>query len=483
MKIVMVASESAAYVKAGGLGDVVHSLAKALIKLGHTVFVIMPKYSKIKAGLQRVKQSRIFFNGGWQEFGIYEDTKDHVRYYFVDYPAYYNREYIYATPKGEYEDNPLRFGFLSLASLQLIRDTSIEPDLMHIHDWHTGLVPLYKRLYYEDLKELPVIFTIHNAMHQGLYDPHYIPMLNLPWEVYSPYNGIEFYGKINFLKSGIYFCDVLTTVSPSYAEELRQYAYGLEGLIREKKYFFGILNGIDYDVWNSEKDKYIKHHYSVKNPWKGKLGNKKHLKETFGLRTPDERPLVGMVSRLTAQKGLDIVNGIICEAVREGFDFVFLGSGEEKYQDMLIDFVRKYPENVRVRIEYNEELAHKIFAGSDMFLMPSLFEPCGISQMIAMKYGTVPVVRSTGGLKDTVIDYVEKPLEGNGFTFQDYSSKELMHALLKARVYYDMHVCDHSKDWSEIVKRCMKKDFSWEKSAREYERVYSTATMLKRYGS
>ncbi|MCS7171327.1 MAG: glycogen synthase, partial [Aquificaceae bacterium] len=326
-------------------------------------------------------------------------------------------------------------------------------------------------------------FTIHNALHQGVYEPHFIPMLNLPWEVFHPYEGIEFYGKINYLKSGIAFCDVLTTVSPSYAEELRQYAYGLEGLIREKKYFFGILNGIDYDLWNPEEDKLIKYNYSVKNFLKGKAGNKKHLKETFGLKTIQEKPLVGMVSRLTAQKGLDLVQGMLCEAVREGFDFVFLGSGEEKYQDMLIDFMKKHPESVRVRIEYNEELAHKIFAGADLFLMPSLFEPCGISQMIAMRYGTVPVVRSTGGLKDTVIDYVDNSLEGDGFSFQEYSSKDFMHALLKARVYYDMHMCNHSKEWSEIIKRCMKKDFSWEKRAREYERIYSTAIMLKRYGS
>ncbi|MCX8164641.1 MAG: glycogen synthase [Aquificaceae bacterium] len=483
MKIVMVTSESSAYIKTGGLGDVVHSLAKALVKLGHTLFVIMPKYAKIKGNLQKTAFGKVFFNHGWQEFGIYEDIKEHVRYYFIDFPEYYNREHVYASPKGEYGDNPLRFAFLSMAGLETIRILNIEPDIIHIHDWHTGLLPLYKKLYYQDLKEVSAIFTIHNALHQGVYEPHFIPMLNLPWEVFHPYEGIEFYGKINYLKSGIAFCDVLTTVSPSYAEELRQYAYGLEGLIREKKYFFGILNGIDYDLWNPEEDKLIKYNYSVKNFLKGKAGNKKHLKETFGLKTIQEKPLVGMVSRLTAQKGLDLVQGMLCEAVREGFDFVFLGSGEEKYQDMLIDFMKKHPESVRVRIEYNEELAHKIFAGADLFLMPSLFEPCGISQMIAMRYGTVPVVRSTGGLKDTVIDYVDNSLEGDGFSFQEYSSKDFMHALLKARVYYDMHMCNHSKEWSEIIKRCMKKDFSWEKRAREYERIYSTAIMLKRYGS
>ncbi len=483
MKIVFVASESSAFVKAGGLGDVVHSLAKALIKLGHTLYVIMPRYSKVKVESKKVAKGKIFFNNHWTEFGILEEIKDHVRYYFLDYPEYYQREHIYSTPKGEYEDNPLRFGFLSLASLEVIKSMQLNPDIIHLHDWHTGLVPLYKKIHYPELEPIPTVFTIHNALHQGIYDPHFLPLLNLPWEVYHPFTGIEFYGRINFLKAGIAFCDVLTTVSPSYAEELRQYAYGLEGLIREKKYFFGILNGIDYEVWNPETDKFIKYHYSLKNFHKGKASNKKHLKETFGLKTPNDRPLVGMVSRLTAQKGLDLVQGIICEAVREGFDFVFLGSGEEKYQDMLIEFMKKHPESVRVRIEYNEELAHKIFAGADMFLMPSLFEPCGISQMIAMRYGTVPVVRSTGGLKDTVVDFVENPHEGNGFAFEEYSSKDLMHALLKARVYYDMHTCDHSKEWQEIIKRCMKKDFSWERSAREYERIYSTAIMLRKYGS
>ncbi|HCO39273.1 MAG TPA: glycogen synthase GlgA [Aquificaceae bacterium] len=483
MKIVMVASESSAYIKAGGLGDVIHSLAKALIKLGHSLYIIMPKYSKIKASLKGVGQGKVFFDGNWQEFSIYEDIKDHVRYYFIDFPKYYQREHIYATPKGEYEDNPLRFGFLSLASLEVIKSLGIEPSLIHIHDWHTGLLPLYKKLYYPEFERTPTVFTIHNAMHQGIYDPHFIPMLNLPWEVFHPYQGIEFYGKINFLKAGIAFCDILTTVSPSYAEELRHYAYGLEGLIREKKYFFGILNGIDYDIWNPETDKLIKHNYTAKNFSKGKWINKKHLKDIFGLKTRDEKPLVGMVSRLTSQKGLDIVQGIVCEAVREGFDFVFLGSGEERYQEMLIEFMKKHPESVRVRIEYNEELAHKIFAGADMFLMLTLFEPCGISQMIAMRYGTVPIVRTTGGLKDTVVDFVKAPHEGNGFSFEEYSSKDLMHALLKARVLNDMYICDHSKDWAEIIKRCMKRDFSWERSAREYERIYSTAIMLKSYGS
>ncbi len=483
MKIVFVASESSAFVKAGGLGDVIHSLAKALIRLGHTLYVIMPKYSKIRADMRVVYRGKVFFCNEWQEFSVFESIRDHVRYYFLEFPQYYDREYIYATPKGEYEDNPLRFGFLSLASLEVINSLQIKPDAIHVHDWHTGLLPLYKRVLYPELDTVPTIFTIHNAIHQGLYDPHFLPLLNLPWDVYHPFTGIEFYGRINFLKAGIAFCDVLTTVSPSYAEELRQYAYGLEGLIREKKYFFGILNGIDYDVWNPETDRLIKHNYSLKTFHKGKANNKKHLKETFGLKTPNDRPLVGMVSRLTAQKGLDLVQGIVCEAVREGFDFVFLGSGEEKYQDMLIDFVKRYPESVRVRIEYNEELAHKIFAGADMFLMPSLFEPCGISQMIAMRYGTVPIVRSTGGLKDTVADFVNTPHEGNGFAFEEFSSKELMHALLKARVYYDMHTCGNSREWQEIIKRCMKRDFSWEKSAREYERIYSTAIMLRRYGS
>ncbi len=483
MKIVFVASESSAFVKAGGLGDVVHSLAKALIRFGHTLYLIMPKYSRVRVESKKVAKGKIFFNNHWLEFGILEEIKDHVRYYFLDYPGYYQREHIYSTPKGEYEDNPLRFGFLSLASLEVIKSLQLNPDIIHLHDWHTGLVPLYKKIHYPELDPIPTVFTIHNALHQGIYDPHFLPLLNLPWELYHPFTGIEFYGRINFLKAGIAFCDVLTTVSPSYAEELRQYAYGLEGLIREKKYFFGILNGIDYEVWNPETDKFIKYHYSLKNFHKGKASNKKHLKETFGLKTPNDRPLVGMVSRLTTQKGLDLVQGIICESVREGFDLVFLGSGEEKYQDMLIEFMKKHPESVRVRIEYNEELAHKIFAGADMFLMPSLFEPCGISQMIAMRYGTVPIVRSTGGLKDTVVDFVENPHEGNGFAFEEYSSKELMHALLKARVYYDMNACGNSKEWQEIIKRCMKKDFSWEKSAREYERIYSTAIMLRKYGS
>lgn len=483
MKLVFVASESAPYVKTGGLGDVVHSLAKALVKLGHTVYVIMPKYKTIKGELKKCSSAQVFFDHRWIAFDVYEDIKDHVRYYLIAYDEYYNREYVYGSPKGAYEDNLLRFGFLSLCALETAKVLSLDPDVFHAHDWHTGLLPLYKSIYYPIFERTAVVFTIHNAMHQGIFDPHFLPSLNLPWEVFHPFGGIEFYGKINCLKAGITFCDVLTTVSPSYAEELKQYAYGLEGVIREKKYFFGILNGIDYDVWNPGKDKLIDKNYTLRNFLKGKRENKKRLREIFGLGGQEDKPLVGMVSRLTAQKGLDIVEGIIDEAVREGFDFVFLGSGEERYQNMLIEFRKRHPQSVGVRIEYNEELAHKVFAGADMFLMPSLFEPCGISQMIAMRYGTVPIARKTGGLKDTVIDYLEDQHRGVGFTFEEYSSKELMHALLKARVYYDMSQCDHSRVWHDLIKRCMKMDFSWEKSAKEYERIYSTALMLRRYDS
>lgn len=483
MKTVFVASESAPYIKTGGLGDVVHSLAKVLTKLGHAIYVIMPKYKTIKGDLRECASAKVYFDQRWISYKVYEDIKDHVRYYFIEYEEYYGREYPYGSPKGAYEDNALRFGFLSLASLETVRTLKIEPDIFHIHDWHTGLLPLYKNLYYKEWDRVPVVFSIHNAMHQGIFDAQFLPLLNLPWDVFRPFDGIEFYGKLNFMKAGITFCDLLTTVSPSYAEELKSYAYGLEGLIREKKYFFGVLNGIDYDVWNPEEDKLIRHNYGVKNFQKGKRLNKRDVKAIFGLKSSNDRPLVGMVSRLTAQKGLDLVQGIMDEGVRESFDFVFLGSGEEKYQNMLIDFMKRYPESVRVRIEYNEELAHMVYAGADIFLMPSLFEPCGISQMIAMRYGTVPVARKVGGLKDTVIDYMEFPQSGVGFTFEEYSSKELMRALLRARIYYDMYICDSGKEWQEIIKRSMKRDFSWERSAREYERLYTTALMLRKYGS
>jgi len=482
MKIVMVATESAPYIKTGGLGDVVHSLSKALIKLGHTVYVIMPKYAKLRRDLSRKAKEGVslYFDHKWLTFDIYEDILDHVRYFFIDYKDYYNREYPYAPPKGDYHDNALRFGFLCLASLQAIRELKLNPDIIHIHDWHTGLLPLYKGLYYHDLEKVPVVFTVHNGMHQGIFDAQFLPSLNLPWELFRPYGGIEFYGKINFMKAGVLFCDVLTTVSPSYAEELKQSCYGLEGVFREKKYFFGILNGIDYDVWNPESDQLIISNYSVKNFKKGKLKNKAHIKEIFGLKTEDYRPLIGIVARLTAQKGFDLLALAVEEIIKEEFDMIILGSGEDRYQEMLMELSRKFL-NFKVRIEYSEELAHKIYAGADMFLMPSLFEPCGISQMIAMRYGTVPIVRRTGGLKDTVKDVLEDPKNGTGFSFENYDPKDMMNSLLRARVFYDMEFCNSHRVWSDIVKRCMKQDFSWEKSAREYESVYSTARMLRLY--
>jgi starch synthase len=484
MKIVMVSFESAPYIKVGGLGDVIHSLSKALVKLGHEVSVILPLHKGIRANpIKIVENIKIYMDHEWKSFNLYEDKLDGIRFFFVDYPPYYRRDYPYSPPKGTYEDNPLRAGFLSLAGLEVIKRIELFPDVVHTHDWHTSMLGLYKLLYYKDMDYMAVVFTIHNAMHQGIFDSHFLPRLNLPWEVFRPFGGIEFYGKINFLKAGILFCDVLTTVSPSYAEELKEYAYGLEGVIREKKYFFGILNGIDYDIWNPERDNYIKVHYSVKNFKKKKHANKRHLREVFGLTGKEDKPLVGMVSRLTAQKGFDLIKEVIHQAVVEGFEFVFLGSGEEFYQNMLIEFMKKHPSSVRVRIEYNEELAHKVYAGSDMFLMPSLFEPCGISQMIAMRYGTVPIVRKTGGLKDTVIDVIENPEGGTGFTFEEYKPKELFHAMLKAAVFYEMERCNGSKRWSELIKRCMSVDFSWEKSAKQYEGIYSSAMLLRKYQS
>jgi len=233
-------------------------------------------------------------------------------------------------------------------------------------------------------------------------------------------------------------------------------------------------------VWNPEKDQLIISNYSVKNFKKGKLKNKAHIKEIFGLKSEDYRPLIGIVARLTAQKGFDLLTLTIEETVKEGFDMIILGSGEDKYQEMLVELSRKFP-SLKARIEYSEELAHKIYAGADMFLMPSLFEPCGISQMIAMRYGTVPIVRRTGGLKDTVKDVLEDPKNGTGFSFENYDPKDMMNSLLRARVFYDMEFCNSHRVWSDIVKRCMKQDFSWEKSAREYESVYSTARMLRLY--
>ncbi|MEN3034599.1 MAG: glycogen synthase [Aquificaceae bacterium] len=482
MRVIFVVPESSAYIKAGGLGDVAHSLAKAIKSLGHSVTVIMPRYKNIKADLKPSFTHALPFDNSIN-FSVFEAKKDDINYFFVSCQDFFERDHIYASPKGPYPDNALRFGLFSLISLEIMKKLSLECDIFHIHDWPTALVPLYRDLYYPEFSHVASVLTIHNAMHQGIFEAEYLPRLHIPWDLFRPFGGVEFYGKINFLKAGITFCEVLTTVSPSYAREISNYANGLEGLIREKKYFFGILNGIDTDIWNPESDRMIVANYSIKNFQRGKTKNKQHLKEIFGLKTPIQKPLIGMVSRLTSQKGLDMVEKILDEAIQEGFDFIFLGSGEEFYQEMLMGFLKSYPESVRARIEYNEELAHKIYAGSDIFLMPSIFEPCGISQMIAMRYGTVPVVSRVGGLLDTVIDYISSPEEGTGFSFDVKNRDSFMMALLRARVFYDMECCRFSKDWQEIVKRCMKRDFSWQKSAQEYERIYSIAMTLRKYGS
>jgi len=483
MRVVFVSSECSPFIKTGGLGEVVGSLSKINKEINNHVSVIFPAYKSIKENI-RIDESikmRVFFEHNWRELNVHCVKEGGINLYLIDYPPYYDREYIYSPPSGDVWDNPLRFGFLSLSALQTITELKLEPEIIHIHDWHTGLLPLYKNLYYPNLKNSATVMTIHNIAYQGVFDSSFIPLLNLPWEVYKPFDGIEFYGRLNFLKAGILYSDVLTTVSPNHAEEIKSdKGFGLEGIIKQKKYFFGILNGIDTEYWNPETDKHLVKNYNFRHYKTGKRKNKEEIKKTFGLDTPLTRPLVIFIGRLTYQKGIDLILPVIEELIIEGFDFIFLGSGEDHYQEKLMEITRKYPRNVSARIEYDETIAHMAYAGADMFLMPSVYEPCGLAQMIAMKYGAVPVVHKTGGLADTVRDFFEHHHSGNGFSFRKPTPSELMLYLLKALSIYYQNYLNRSARWDLLVKNCMSADFSWHKSIKEYMKIYSIAKMLKK---
>lgn len=483
MRVVFVSSESTPFVKTGGLGEVVGSLAKCNKEINNEINVIIPAYKSIKDRInpERTIRSKVFFESNWREFDIHQVCEGGINFFLIDCANYFDRDYIYSPPEKDVWDNPLRFGFFSLASLQTIVEFNLSPEIIHIHDWHTSLLPLYKNLYYPSLKTSATVLTIHNIAYQGVFDSSFLPLLNLPWDIYKPYDGIEFYGRLNFLKAGIIFSDAVTTVSPAHSEEIKSDSgFGLEGVIRQKKYFFGILNGIDTDYWNPEKDQHLIKNYRFRNYKAGKRKNKEEIKRIFGIDTPIIRPLVVFIGRLTYQKGLDLVVPVIEELIIEGFDFIFLGSGEEHYQDKLMAIIRKYPRNVSARIEYDERIAHLAYAGADIFLMPSIYEPCGLAQMIAMRYGAVPVVRRTGGLADTVRDFFEHHHSGNGFSFRSSTSQELMLSLLKAMSIYYQNFFNRSNRWDIIVSNCMSADYSWNRSIREYMKVYSIAKMLKK---
>lgn len=470
MKILYAASEVAPFVKTGGLADVAGSLPKAIKEKGHDIRVVMPLYSAISEDFKTKMEKVLDFNVdlGWrrQYAGILSLQHEGVIHYFIDNEYYFKRDKIY----GEYDDGE-RFIFFTKAVALLLKELDFKADLVHCNDWHTGLLPLYIKdfgkgdYFYNDIKS---VFTIHNLKYQGVFDSFILEdIAGLSREYYHD-DGIKFFENINLMKAGIVYSDILTTVSRTYAEEIKYGYFGeqLEEIIRKNEHkLIGIVNGIDYELYNPEEDKNIPSNYNFKTIEK-KKHNKEALQKLYNLPVRDV-PVLAMVSRLVAMKGLDLVRHILDELLQEDIQFIVLGTGDKEYEDMFGFFQSKYPEKLASRIYFNVKESHLIYAGADLFIMPSMAEPCGISQLISLRYGTLPVVRETGGLKDTVIPYNEYTGEGNGFSFKNFNAHELLNVIKRALNLYE----DKDK-WLELIEKAMNSTNDWEKSSLEYIEIY-----------
>jgi starch synthase len=473
MKILFTASECVPFVKTGGLADVVGSLAPVLAAQGHDVRVILPKYGSIPEEYERRMFHTVDFevNLGWrrQYCGIEQLDMNGVTYYFLDNRYYFGRNYVYGMGGDEYE----RFAFFCRGVLNALPLIPFIPDVIHAHDWQTGMIPALLRIQYQGLPKydpIRTVFTIHNLRYQGVFGIRDVQdVLGLPDSVFTD-DKLEYFGNANYLKAGIVYADEVTTVSPSYAEEIQTAYYGenLDGLLRARNnHLTGILNGIDVKEYNPATNENLASKYDA-NDLSGKAACKRALQEELGLVQRPDVPIIAMITRLSNQKGLDLVDYVIADIMHEDVQFVCLGMGEARYVNLFSWAEQNYPGRVAARFVMDAALAHRIYAGADIFLMPSGFEPCGLSQMLAMRYGTIPVVRETGGLKDTVLSYNEFTDEGNGFTFLNYNAHDMLHVIRRALHYYW-----NQKDvWQKLQHRGMTADFSWETSSGHYTDIY-----------
>jgi starch synthase len=471
----MVASEAYPFSKTGGLADVATALPKALGRLGHEVTLITPRYRGMETG-SPADQSVMEVAGTRFEVRFGEiPLGPGARVLCLDCPPLFDRAGIYNENGSDYGDNAVRFGLLAAATVDWHERQPNPHHIVHAHDWQSGLAPVYLRR-----RGGPgTLLTIHNLAYQGIFDKAWVPRLGLSWADFTV-NGFEFYDRLSFLKAGINLSDAVTTVSPTYAEEIQrpEYGYGLDGVMRSRREaLFGILNGIDTDEWDPERDAFLPVPYSVTD-LAGKAAAKRALLEVYGLPADAERlesPVVGMVSRMVDQKGLDLIAALAGELPSMA-TFVVLGTGESRYQDMWQGLAGWRPDRVSVHVGYDERRAHLIEAGSDIFMMPSRFEPCGLNQMYSLRYGTVPVVRAVGGLVDTVRPYNPRNGQGTGFLFSDYSPAALRDALQAALGLYR----GNRAAWIRLQKNGMRKDFSWERSAAEYVKVYKRVLASRR---
>ncbi len=474
--IALIASESVPFIKTGGLADVVGALPKYFDKEAYETIVILPKYQcmqlRWKERLEYV--THFYMDLGWrsQYVGVLTAEYDGVRFYFID------NEYYFAggRPYGYIHEDVEKFAFFSKAALSALQVIGFHPDIIHCHDWQTGLIPVYlndsfqQNPFYRGIK---TVMTIHNLKFQGIWNLEKIQDTTGLANYFFTADKLESYGDANYLKGGLVFADRITTVSKTYANEIKTafYGEGLDGLLRAKENSLsGIVNGIDYEVYNPAADPMIVKNFSVANFRKEKIKNKRALQEELGLAQDDKAVMIGIVSRLTDQKGFDLIACVLEEICSLPIQLVVLGTGEEQYENMFRHFAWKYPDKVSANIYYSDELAHRIYASCDTFLMPSLFEPCGLSQLMSLRYGTLPIVRETGGLFDTVQPYNEYTGEGTGFSFANYNAHEMLD-----RIEFAVWLFRNKKRaWNKVVEQAMKQDFSWAASAKEYEVLYES---------
>ncbi|MGO5052212.1 glycogen synthase GlgA [Lachnospiraceae bacterium LCP25S3_G4] len=474
-KILFVASESVPFIKTGGLADVVGTLPRYFDKKNYDVRVVLPKYLCLKKEWEEKLEynTHFYMDLSWrnQYVGIFELEYEGITFYFID------NEFYFAgyQPYGNIFEDIEKFAFFSRAALSMLPIIDFQPSIIHCHDWQTGLVPVYLdnfRYGGEFYQNIKTIMTIHNLKFQGIWNTNVVKdVTGLPDYYFTP-DKMESYQNANYLKGGIVYSNMITTVSRTYSEEIKTtfYGEGLEGLLQSRANSLkGILNGIDYEEYNPLTDQLIAKNFSVDTFRKDKLKNKLNLQEELGLEKNPKTFLIGIVSRLTDQKGLDLIAYMMDEICKDEVQIVVLGTGEERYENMFRHYAWKYRGNVSANIFYSEELSHKIYASCDAFLMPSLFEPCGLSQLMSLRYGTLPIVRETGGLKDTVEPYNEYEKTGTGFSFSNYNAHEMLETVRYAEhIYYDK-----KRDWNKIVERAMLRDFSWMRSAKEYEEIYN----------
>lgn len=484
MNILFVSPEMSPFAKAGGLGDVIGSLPKHLINLGHQVSIMMPKYrsidpKKIPMNLE-IEKMPISFNGVNEEVGIFSHKSNSgFTVYFIESDKYFDILTPYGSIECDYLIADKRYILFQLAILRALKELNLRPDIIHCHDWEAALIPAYLKITLKDdrfYRDIKTILTVHNIGYQGVFPKEVLREAGFDQSYFIP-DKLEYWGKFSFLKAGLLYADILTTVSPTHSQEIQtpEFGYGMDGVLRfRKKDLCGILNGIDYDYWDPAPDKDIPFNYDI-NDLSGKKKNKLSLQKENGFEVNEDIFLIGMISRLVSQKGFDILSEIIDDLVKLGVQFVLLAIGEVKYHEIFESFAKSYPKNISCHLLFDAKMAKRIYAGSDAFLMPSKYEPCGLGQLISMRYGTVPIVRKTGGLADTVEDYSPLHNTGNGVVFKDYHRDSLLEAIKRAELlFYE------KKRWKNIIEENAKKDFSWEESARRYSELYENLVGFKK---